>query len=232
MSAAREALLAALADEAQGDPEVLGMMVQGSVARGDALPGSDLDLFVLLRPGRERAFAAREREGFWVERHFADAGKVRGWLCDHPMVAYGFVESRILHDPDGELAAICRFAEEVLRDYRTPDRELTAIAYWLASVRRKIGAALDAGDLLRAGYVAATSSWKVLEGIWAINHRPIPPSGALPAHLADLADAPPGWPALFARLFQGDDRSRIDATLVAIDWFLARSELVGTRHGR
>ena len=216
--------LSAVLAEARADAAVLGVLLQGSRARGDALPGADLDLFVLLRPGGRRAFHAEERDGVWLERHFADPDSVRARLRAAPPLAYGFIEGRILHDSEGELAAVVRFAGELLRSYRAPAAEIEALRYWLGSARRKIAAALAAGDGLRASYVAATTSWKVLEGIWAVNDLPVPPSGALPARLGDLRDAPPEWPALFARLFQGDDRVRVDAALQAIDWILAHPE--------
>src|SRR5688572_12750376 len=45
------------------DPEVLALMLQGSVARGEAAPRSDLDLFVLLRDGCSRPFSHEIRRG-------------------------------------------------------------------------------------------------------------------------------------------------------------------------
>ncbi len=214
----RDRLLASVLAETRADGEVLGVMLQGSTARGDALPGSDVDLFVLLRTGCGRPFAAEERGGLWLERHFADADGARARLRASPGLAYSFDEGRILHDPAGEMADLAAFARDLLRGYRTPPAEMEATVYWLRSARRKIAAARDADDRVRAGFVAATTSWKVLEGIWAMNDLPIPPSGALPARLADLAIAPPGWPSLFAAMFTGDDRTRIDAALRAIDW--------------
>jgi len=214
----RDRLVSSALAEARADAEVLGVMLQGSTARGDALPGSDVDLFLLLRPGCARPFAAEVRGGLQLERHFADAGGARAKLRASPGLAYGFDEGRILHDPAGALADLAAFARGLLRDHRTPPAEMAAIVYWLRSARRKIAAARDADDRVRAGFVAATTSWKVLEGIWAINDLPIPPSGALPARLADLPRNPPGWPALFAAMFTGDDRTRIDAVLRAIDW--------------
>ena len=214
----RDRLLASVLVEARADAEVLGVMLQGSTARGDALPGSDLDLFVLLRPGCRRPFAAEERGGLWLERHHADADAARKKLRAAPGLAYGFDEGRILHDPSGELADLAAFARDLLRGHRTPPAEMAAILYWLRSARKKIAAARDARDSVRAGFVAATTSWKVLEGIWAINDLPVPPSGALPARLTDLTRTPPDWPALFAAMFTGDDQTRIDAVLRAIDW--------------
>ena len=217
----RERLIASVLAEARADAEVLGVMLQGSTARGDALPGSDVDLFVLLWPGIRRDFAAEERDGLWLERHHADADGAREKLRASPGLAYGLDEGRILHDPTGELADLVAFARDLLRDYRTPPAEMTAILYWLRSAWMKIEAAHDAGDRVRAGFVAATTSWTVLEGIWAINHRPMPPSGAVPSRLADLDRTPPDWPMLFVEMFTGDDRTRIDAVLRAIEWVLS-----------
>ena len=44
-------LLQEILDRACRDDEVIGVLLTGSVARGDAYPGSDLDVFMPLRDG-------------------------------------------------------------------------------------------------------------------------------------------------------------------------------------
>jgi hypothetical protein len=56
---------------AQADPDVVGLLLCGSGARGDALPGSDLDLRLFLRDGAApRPFSAADENGVFVERTF------------------------------------------------------------------------------------------------------------------------------------------------------------------
>ena len=55
-------VLAPLLARAQADPEVLAVMVYGSHARGEARPNSDLDVCVILAPGRYDALALSEKK--------------------------------------------------------------------------------------------------------------------------------------------------------------------------
>jgi hypothetical protein len=94
----------------------------------------------------------------------------------------------------------------------------------LRSARIKIAAACDAGDELRAAYIASTSAWEMLRGIWAAYDKPVPPSGALWAHLHDLPAGPPDIEAWLRRLFVGATSDRIGAAIEIIDWVLPRLE--------
>lgn len=107
--------------------------------------------------------------------------------------------------------------------YRVPDREKRAIFYWLASARIKLQAAKAAGDTLKLGYYTSTNSWKVLEGLWAVNDKPTPPAGAVWAHLPDLTRRPEGLEAALHKLFGGTVEERSEAMLRLIGWLLEPS---------
>lgn len=217
---------ARLAEAAVGrwsaDDDVIGVLLQGSVARGDAHPGSDLDLFVLLRPGASRPFAAETVDGILVETHFADAAGARERMERAPMLAYGFVRGRVLFDPTGEVDRLMNHAAGVLAAYRPREDEVRGVAHWLRSARMKIAAALEAGDARRAAFVAGTTTWKILEGLWAVNARPVPPSGAVFAELPALDRGPADWNLVFDRLLLANAEERGRAAIEAIDWILPR----------
>jgi hypothetical protein len=217
-------LLQEAVDDARRDPDVIGVMLTGSFARGDAYPGSDLDIHLLLRDGCRRDFRAELRQGILVECSYADEAHARSQLARDPMHVYSYLDGRILYDPEGRLGALVAAARARFATYRVPAKESRGIAHWLCSARIKIAAARDAGDRLRAAYIASTSSWEMLRGIWAAYDKPVPPSGALWAHLGDLPAGPPDIEAWLRRLFAGDTADRIEAAIEITDWVLSQLE--------
>ena len=217
-------LLQEVLDDAYRDSDAIGVMLEGSVARGDAYPGSDLDVHILLRDGCSREFYAELRQGILVECSYADEAHARSKLERDPMHIYSYLDGRILYDPEGRLQALVSAARACFEAYHVPAEEARGIAHWLKSSRIKIAAARDAGDELRAAYVASTSAWEMLRGIWAAHDRPVPPCGALWAHLHDLPAGPPDVEAWLRRLFAGDTPDRIGAAIEIIDWVLPRLE--------
>jgi predicted nucleotidyltransferase len=215
-------LIESALERLRSDDDVIGVLLQGSVARGDAHPGSDLDLFVLLRPGASRPFAAETVDGILVETHFADAAGTRERMERAPRLAYGFLRGRVLSDPEGEVDRLINHAAAVLAAYRPRDDKVRGVAHWLRSARVKIAAALDAGDARRAAFVAGTTTWKILEGLWAVNVRPVPPSGAVFAEMPALGRVPVDWNLIFDRLLLADAEARGRAAIEVIDWILPR----------
>ena len=213
-------LLAEILERACRDGDVTGVLLKGSVARGDAYPRSDLDIQILLRDGCRRPFHAQEREGILVECGYADDARARDRIARDPMWVYAYLDGRILHDPQGHLAALVRVARARCDAYRVSAGEKRAIAHWLKSARLKIVAARNAGDELRATYVASTSSWEILKGLWAVHDKPMPPAGAVWAHIRDLSLGPPDISAWLERLFAGRAPDRIRAAVEIIDWVL------------
>ena len=74
----RKSELEALLDRARHDRDVLAVMLFGSAARGDAHPGSDLDVCLVLRPGDWTPEALAHKrlgyvEGFDLDVHVFQA---------------------------------------------------------------------------------------------------------------------------------------------------------------
>lgn len=215
-----QGLLEEVVEEAQADGDVTGLLLAGSVARGDASPSSDLDICVLLRDGCTRAFRSEVRQGTLVEYKSADFAHALAQIECNPMEVYAYLDGRILRDEGNRLAELTALARRVLRSYRTPDAERRGIGYWLQSADIKVRAALEAGDELKAAFIVGTTSWKMLEGVWAVNDRPMPSSGGVKAHLADLDLQPPAPADWFSRLFLGESSARIETGLGLIAWLV------------
>lgn len=213
-----------LLPELIADPNTMGILLNGSYAYGDAYPGSDVDLMVFLTPGESKPFETREMEGVTVEIHWRDLGKASMRLIERPMEVYRYLDGEILHDPDGQVAHLVRTASERYENYRVSDEEKFTLIYWLQSVEQKIWLAKNAGDLPKAAFVASTSSWRILEGLWAANHRPMPPSSLAWQHLKRLPRVPEHYNALIDHLFMGGPKERVEAALELIDWTLSQLE--------
>lgn len=213
-------ILAEVVEEAQANEDVTGLLLAGSAARGDAGPSSDLDIYVLLRDGGARAFRSEIRGGILVEYKSADFARAYSQIERNPMEIYAYLDGRILRDEGDRLAELTAFAQETFRTYKMPDAERRSINYWLQSADIKVRAALEAGDELKAAFTAGTTAWKIMEGVWAVNDRPMPPSGGVSAHLADLSSHPPPVADWFARLFLGDTSARIETALDLIGWLV------------
>jgi hypothetical protein len=215
-----QTLLQEIIDEASQQPDIIGILLTGSVARGDALPGSDLDLRFLLTPGSSRPFSTEWRQGILVERGYADISKARRKLESNPMEIYGYLDGHILFDPQGVLADLREQARQRFAAYRVPDDERREIAHWLLSSRIKLTAALAARDTLKAAYLASTVSWQLLQGLWAANEKPVPPNGSVWVHLKDLSRGPQDVEEQLKQFLLDEPLSRAQIAINLINWIL------------
>ncbi|MEZ2650237.1 nucleotidyltransferase domain-containing protein, partial [Bacillus wiedmannii] len=159
--------------------KITGCMLIGSVARGDAYPDSDLDFYVLLEDGQNKKFHSETREEILVEYKYADVNQILENFKNNPMELYSFLEGETLFDKSGELKKLKEIATYEFENYRVSSDKVKGISHWLRSSLIKIQSALKAHDELKASYIVHTSTWTLLEGIWAINNKPTPPAGSV-----------------------------------------------------
>lgn len=217
-----ETTVDSLTAQARKDPDVIGLLLTGSVARGDAQPGTDIDLRYVLAPGLERPFRRfRTDDGVLVEADHTDLFSSISRLEANPMHAYAYLDGRILHDPEGALARLREHARQRYEAYRMPQHEKDELAFQLWCSRDKITVALDAGDPMKAAFAVGCGGWGIVQGLWAANDRPLPPHSSVRPHLGDLA-GPPGLPDRFEKLFLADTENRIRTMLELLDWILPR----------
>ncbi|OBZ09575.1 hypothetical protein A8L34_20020 [Bacillus sp. FJAT-27264] len=123
------------------------------------------------------------------------------------------MDSVILLDHEGQLQQLIERSKQLFSGYQTPATEMKSIKYWLDSTLIKIKAAQMAGDDLKAAFVAGTTSWKILEGVWAASNKPMPPNGSVLFHLKDLERVSDDLKNLIKSLFVGEVRERIESSI-------------------
>jgi hypothetical protein len=224
MPALYEELLHAIVAEARADGEIIGILLTGSLARGDALPGTDIDLRFILIDGASRPFDRRFRDGVLVERTYCDAKTERAKFDTHPMNIYAHLDGRILHDPQTALTSLKQQAQQRFDNYQISAQERDNTAFLLGCSRDKIRVALAGGDMLKAAFVAGTTSWMLMEGLWAANNRPLPPNSSVRPHLCDLTLGPPDIQTKYRQLFLGETPQRVQTALDLLDWIIDQLE--------
>ncbi|MCC2504739.1 MULTISPECIES: nucleotidyltransferase domain-containing protein [Bacillus] len=213
-------LVQAIVAEILSIDKVTGCMLIGSVARGDAYPESDLDLYILLEDGQKKKFHSETREDILVEYKYADVNQILVNFKNNPMELYSFLEGEILFDKSGELKKLKEIAAYEFENYRVSSDKVKGISHWLHSSLIKIQSALKANDELKASYIVYTSIWTLLEGIWAINNKPTPPAGSVLRYIQTLPNKPIHLEALLHKLFLGDTKERIESAIVLMEWVL------------
>ena len=196
------------------DKSIDGVLLSGSVACGTATEYSDLDIIVL---GKENKFVSSVIDGITVEVHYITFSKAIAKLNANPMEVYRYLDAVIEYD-NGRLQEIIDCANEIYNSFNIDEKEKKEIFYWLGSTKSKLNSALLNNDELLISYLVSINTWKVLEGMWAVNHKPVPPASSLYRRYNDLKNVPfDGW---FERLMTGSTESRAKAMIETIEWIL------------
>lgn len=192
------------------DETVTSVALMGSVAYGLATDDSDLDILILCDKDE---FVTKEVNGITVEIHFQKYETSRKKLESNPMDIYKYIYSKAVFD-NGKFAELFNEANRLYSNYITPENEKESIKYWLSSAKSKLLSAIKSGDMIRVSYLTATNTWKVLEGVWALNNKPMPPS-SIAYNTYDKLDFPlENW---FEGLFVGDVLARANAMIEVIN---------------
>jgi predicted nucleotidyltransferase len=217
-------LVETILNDCMAKDEIIGLMLIGSVARGDAYPDSDLDLYFLLENGYNKHFHSEIRENTLIEYKYADFNQVQLNFDKNPMELYSFLDGKILFDNKGLLKQLVQIAQQKYKNYSISENKIKGISHWLNSSLIKINAALKVNDKLKASYILNTSTWVMLEGIWAINNKPIPPSGSVLVHIKKLSFRLTNLDNLLTTVFLGNTTERINSAIVIIEWILLNLE--------
>lgn len=196
------------------DPGVRAVV--GSLARGDALPGSDVDLLVVVNDGAVLDVPRVIRGGCVVEQHRYTLAAAMERFDRQPAHVYLLLDSIPVHDPEGLLEELVGAAVARERTYRMPTGEVDLKRYWWPKVRFKLSSALERGDTLLAGFLASTSAAEIVSDLFALEGRPPPPIGGTAfARLAELR------PTEDVRaLFDGGSVERAEAAMRLLDRIL------------
>lgn len=210
-------LLEDMIAKAEDNEHIGGFLLTGSMARCDALPGTDIDVWYILRSADQPTFHRGFCNDILVEQTHTTENAAQAELADNPMQVYAYLDGVSLYDPVGSLARLRRQAYDVYHSYRMPQTAKRAIADALRHPEDKIRIGLQNNDLLKATFCLGTTSWQLIEGLWAANDLPLPPNGSIRPHVRDLP-GPPNVEALFQRLFLAGSVERAEAALHLLSW--------------
>lgn len=222
--AAHRAIVDELVDEAVRDERISGALLIGSLGRGTALPGSDIDLFLLIPDGlgKERLYRNHERRGVLIEYHHRDVATARSQLETDATWVYAYLDSRVLYDPAHRVAELVSIACERYAGYHSTDEQKRRYAFIVDRTREKLQAAVDADDALRAGGVASTYATAILNGLWTAFDKPTLGVSEMWARLPDLVGLPPGTRENLDELFLGAALERARAGIILCEAIVAR----------
>jgi len=192
------------------EENVRGVMLMGSVAYGKAVDDSDLDILVLCD---RDVFISKCVDDITVEVHYQTYETLTNKLKTRPMEVYKYLYSKILFD-DGGLEELSLEANNRYNSYKTPEKEKESICYWLLSTKSKLLSSIERNEVVKIAYLVSTNTWKVLEGVWAINNKPIPPTSIVYNTYYMLSFPLENW---FYDLFMGDVLSRAYTMIKIID---------------
>ncbi len=116
------------------------------------LPGSDVDLLVVVNEGAVLDVQRVIRGGCDVEQHRYTPAAATERFDRQPAHVYLLLDSIPVHDPEGFLEELVCAAVARERTYRMPTGEADLKRYWWPKVRSKLSCALERGDTLLAGF--------------------------------------------------------------------------------
>ncbi len=192
------------------DKTIHSIVLMGSVAYEMATDNSDLDILVLCD---KDDFITTVVDGVVVEIHYQKYNTMNRKLESNPMDVYKYIYSKIILD-DGKVAKLFNKASKTYNNYITPEKEKEDIKYWLSSTKIKLLSAIASEDYIKVSYLLATNTWKVLEGVWAINNKPMPPSSIAYNTYGRLEFPLENW---FKYLLEGDVLSKADTMIKIIE---------------
>jgi predicted nucleotidyltransferase len=208
--------------EAAADPNVRGVMLGGSLARGTARADSDLDILVVTA-------GQADDEAPWRKSHrplpvdflvrTADQWRARfapSRIGDESW-GYAFLDGAVVHDPDGIVARLVSDVADIHAHYRAPAPVKAHYARLFGHVGQKMVDVLRRGDPVEIGWAAAIMTNDLIRAIWAANDLPNPSLdlGTVQRHLGDLcvpADAPALLCALLSASPEETLRRQLDLT--------------------
>jgi predicted nucleotidyltransferase len=199
----------------RADSSITAVMLMGSVATGTETEGSDLDLFIL---GNKNKFSTDIVDDILVEYLYCTFETAQMKLEKIDMEVYHYLGSKIIYDLDGRLLKLIRAAMNKYQSHKASERELSELSHWLYSTKLKLTAAINTNNIMKSDFLTATSSWKLIEAVFAINNIPLPPAGRVLQELSKLNKTPEqDW---FLKLFGKDTTLRTETMINIIDWGL------------
>lgn len=202
--------------ELKADTTITGVMLMGSVALGTEYPTSDLNLYLL---GNKNNIKTDLIDDIYVEYFYITQETAQSRLDKSGTEVYHYLGSKIIYDLDGRLIKLIQSAMSKYKNYKVNEKDKAELRHWLYSTRIKIDTAINNKNDLKADFITAVSSWKIIEAVFAINDVPLPPEGRVMQEIQNLQQVPgKEW---FDKLFGQDIDRRTEAIIYIIDWAIS-----------
>lgn len=192
------------------DPEVVGVVLSGSAARGMATERSDVDVYVVLRDGAAPRATARSREVDEIPVSLAELAELPAFGTEGWWFRWSFAWAQVLRDDTGG-----RVADAVRRQATLTPEEQRAVLVdhdrldgWVNFGYRALKSERD-GRALESRLDAAESVPWLLDVVFTVCGRVRPYNKYLPWELRTHPLPVPEWSAdsllpLVTRLLDGD----------------------------
>lgn len=211
----QQEILEKIIPQLRKDTGVTAVMLTGSVAAGTEYASSDLNLFLL---GNKNKINTELVEDILVEFNYITKEAAQIKLDECSMEVYRYLGSKIIYDLDGSLIKLMRIAISSYENYRVSERSKAELRHWLYSTKIKIEAAIQDNNDLKADFVTAISSSRIVEAVFAVNDIPMPPVSRVLQELSSLHQIPGyDW---FHKLFGKDTIERAKTIMYTIDWIM------------
>lgn len=209
-----------LQKEFEQNSNVLAMFVTGSVARGEAVDGNDLDVH-LVTNGEEISKQYRVGNTL-VELSTLTIPEALERIQENPMFVYMYLDAKAVFDKGSHLEIFQNKAKDVLQSYKPMQEEKKAVKKWLSSVVDKIAAAKKSEDAMKISFCISCNLWKTVEGMYMINSVPVPAFTSALRRLKTLKILPQDFEAKWQKILLGSLDDRTDETIELIKFVLKK----------
>lgn len=217
-----EKIIEDLRNEYEGNENIRAMIITGSVAKGEAIEGNDLDVLFITSGDR----ISKE---YRVENSLIEIGSVvlpqdLERIDQNPMYVYMWQDAKAIFDKDNSLSILKKKAEEVLSNYKPTEENRKALIKWLSSVVDKVETASKKQDFENVGFHISNVLWKIVEGIYMINDVPTPASTSALRRIKTLKVLPEDFNEIWVKTLLGDLKERTESTLKLLKFTLEKLE--------
>jgi predicted nucleotidyltransferase len=159
----------------QADPNVLGILLFGSWARGNSRPDSDIDLLVIVQEGFQRTVEYREGQAFEIT-HTTEQGAIEYWRSSPDDAVELWSIAKVLFDRDGTIVRLQRVGQDI-RDQGKPPLTPAQLAHTQFDIRDQLRAVeeLASSDPVTARMLLSTKIVQLSELYFDLRQLWTPP---------------------------------------------------------
>lgn len=198
--------------------EIQTMILTGSVARGEAYEGNDLDIIFVAT--QKIPFSEYRVNESLIEIGGDTLEEMLMRLEENPMYSYMYIDAKAVFDKGDNLLQLKARAQKILDNYSPTNEDKKALKKWLTSVIDKVKVARNNEDIEKVGFHISNVLWKTVEGLYMINDMPTPASTSALRRVNKLTLLPEDFETLWKQTLLGDLDERTIGTLSLISFIL------------